>query len=191
MKFFETENGSVSVGSGYIYAMLAKDFTENYDLKTMDDLGYIKEGESAKLTSEPDIGEVGSANKGDVGSYVKKYTTTFETGIISYNPVTVAKYLTGSDVTDITVGEKKGKRTYGNTKMQRPEIALVFVGTDEDTGEETRIVMPKCVWTAAYELEFNTDDPVALNYTFKCLDVTLPNGKLGSFWRDDLKNAAE
>lgn len=189
MKFFETENGSVAVGSGYLYATLAKDFTEEYSLETMDDLGYIKEGESAKLTSEPDIGEVNSANKGAVGSYVKKYTTTFETGIISYNPTTVAKYLTGSDIVDVTVGKKKGKRTFGNIDAQRPEIALVFVGVDESTGEETRLVMPKCVWTAVYELEFNTDDPVALNYSFKCLDTKLPNGKVGSFWRDDLKNA--
>lgn len=189
MKIFNTENGSVPVGSGYLYATLAKDFTENYDLETMDDLGYIKEGESAKLTSEPEMLEVGSANKGDVGSAVKKYVTTFETGIISYNPVTVAKYLTGSDVDDVTVGNKTGKRTYGNTNMQRPEIALVFVGTDEITGEEIRLVMPKCVWTAAYELDFNTDDPVALNYAFKCLDTMLPNGKRGAFWRDDLTGA--
>ena len=191
MRFFETVNGTVTVGSGNLYAMLAKDFTEDYSLTEMDDLGYIKEGESAKLTSEPEIGEINSANKGAVASYVKKYTNTFETGIISYNPETVAKYLTGADVEDITVGNKKGKRTYGNAHMQRPEIALVFVGEDEDTGKEVRIVMPKCVWTSSYELDFNTDDPVALNYGFKLLDVTLPNGKLGAYWKDEIEPEAQ
>lgn len=180
MNFFK----DVTVGSGNLYATLAKDFTENYDLETMDDIGYIKEGESAKLTVEPEIGEINSANKGSVATYVKKYTTTFETGVISYNTENVAKYLTGSTVDEVTVGDKTFKRTYGGADLQRPEIALVFVGKDKKSGKEVRIVMPKCVWTAAYELDFNTDEPIALNYAFKCLDVELPNGEIGSFWRD-------
>lgn len=184
MRIFNTENGFAPVGSGYLYAALAKDFTEDYSLDDMDDLGYIKDGESFKLTSTPIINKYKSANKGAVGTVVTGYDTSCETGIISFNPAYVAKYLTGGDVEQVTVGTKKGTRLYGNSDAQRPEVFLVFVGTDKTTGQEARIVMPKCVWTSDFELEFNAEDITALNYGFDCLDVTLSDGRQITHWTD-------
>lgn len=186
MRIFELENDSFApVGSGYLYAMLAKDFTEDYNLDEMDDLGYIKDGESFKITSTPTMNKYKSANKGSVGSLVTGYDTSCETGIISFNPVYVSKYLTGTDIKNVTVGEKNGKRIYGNSDAQRPEVALVFVGADK-SGAEIRLVMPKCVWNSDFELEFNAEDITALNYGFDCHDVVLKDNSRVTYWLDIL-----
>lgn len=180
MNITQTEKDSVLIGSGYLYALEAEDFTDDTDIDEMVEIGYIKENASFKRTS--DATEINSANYGLVDMIGGKYATEFETGIISYNASNVARFLTGSDV-DKTVANKT--RTYFGENDKRPKVALVFVGTDEETGNEIRLKMPRCIWIGEYNLDFNNDDPVELNYHFRCLNVKMPNGKIGAAWLDE------
>ena len=174
--FDKAENGNVLIGSGYLYACAASAFDpSDFDVADMDDLGYIED--SAVFRRSSSKTELKSANKGVVGVFQHDYVTEFETGIISYVANHVANYLTGSQVT--SSGDKV--YTYFCESDNSPEIALVFVGTDEQSGDTFTLVMPKCVWNAdSLELDFNNDNPVSINFAFKCLNVTLPNGKIGA-----------
>lgn len=184
MHIAQEEKDSVLIGSGYLYAIEAKDFTPDMDVSDMVEVGYIKENASFKRTS--DAVEINSANYGLVDVFNGKYTTEFETGVISYNANNVARFLTGSSVVET---DTTARRTYFGEKDQRPKVALLFLGTDEDTGEEIRLVMPRCIWVGEYTLDFNNDDPIELNYHFKCLNVKMPNGKIGAAWLDEKKTA--
>ena len=172
------------IGSGYLYACAAADFDgANYDVETMDELGYIKE--NAVFSREPEAKVVTSANYGDVKNFISKYNTTFETGIFSYNPDKIKKF-SGNQVVTADTADARKRTTYMGEKDQRPDVALVFVGEDEDTGEEFRLVMPKAQWTSAFELDFNNDDPVTLNYVFGLNNTRMPNGKIGAAWIDEI-----
>jgi len=184
MKFITTDKDGVLIGSGYLYACNAKDFDgTNYDLEEMDELGYIKE--NAVFAREPEAKTITSANYGDVTNFISKYNTTFETGIFSYNPEKIKKF-SGNKVVTADESDARKKTTYMGEKDQRPAVALVFVGEDEDTGEEFRLVMPKAQWTSAFELDFNNDDPVTLNYTFGLNNVRMPNGDIGAAWIEQI-----
>lgn len=177
MNYLNTEKDSVLIGSGYLYAIEAADFdATDIDTDDMVEIGYIKENAVFKRTHE--AVEINSANYGLVDIVGNKYTTEFETGIISYKAENVARFLTGSKV----VTGSNRKTTYFAENDKIPAVALVFVGTDEDTGDEIMLVMPKCKWQGDYELDFNNDNPVELNYNFRCLNVTMPNGKVGAGW---------
>lgn len=177
MNYLNTEKDSVLMGSGYLYAIEYADFdASNVDTSAMVEIGYIKENAVFKRTHESV--EINSANYGLVDTVNSRYTTTFDTGIISYKAENVSRFLTGSKVVTST----NKKTTYFAENDRIPAIALVFVGTDEETGNEIMLVMPKCKWQGDYELDFNNDNPVELNYGFRCLNVTMPNGKIGPAW---------
>ena len=179
MNYINTEKDSVLMGSGYLYAIEGADFDKNdVDVSDMVEIGYIKE--SATFRRSHEAQEINSANYGLIELINSKYTTEFETGIISYNASNVARFLTGSNV--VTSQDEKTKTTYFAEADKIPSVALVFVGKDEDTGNEIMLVMPKCKWQGEYELDFNNDDPVELNYNFRCLNTTMPNGKVGAAW---------
>lgn len=168
----KTEKDSVLIGSGFLYAIEADKFTPETTKEDMTEIGYIKDSATFKRSHESK--EITSANYGMIEIVNGVYTTEFATNIISYKAENVAKFLTGSKV---VVDEEKGtKTTYFAEADKIPAIALVFVGEDESF----ELVMPKCKWQGEYELDFNTDDPVELNYDFRCVNVTLPNGKVGS-----------
>ena len=171
----KTDDGKFAMGSGYLFAIEADNFArENFDIDEMVEIGYIQD--SAKFKHTQEVKEVNTANYGTVKVLGGQATSTFETGIISYNVENVARFLTGNSVTT-----NNGKKiTYGTTKYQRPEVALVFASDKSDA--DYFLVMPKCVWVGDYELDFNNDNPVAFNYNFRCLDVTMPNGEIGSYW---------
>lgn len=175
MNYITTEKDSVLIGSGFLYAIEAANFdSTDIDITKMVEIGYIKEDATFRRSAETQ--EINSANYGLVELVNSKYTTEFETGIISYKAENVARFLTGSMVK--TEGGKK--ITYFAESDKTPSVALVFVGKDEDTGKDFMLVMPKCKWQGEYELDFNNDDPVELNYNFRCLNTTLPNGKIGA-----------
>lgn len=194
MNYLNTEKDSVLMGSGYLYAIEADKFNaEAIDVETMDEIGYIKE--NAVFTRTHDAKEINSANYGLVDIVNGVYNTTFDTGVISYNAKNVSRFLTGDDVAtpDPTTasGVKTTKTTtYFAESSKTPAIALVFVGEDEETGNAIMLVMPKCKWQGTYTLDFNNDNPVELNYNFKCLNVTMPNNKVGAAWLVETKTEA-
>lgn len=177
MNYLNTHKDSVLLGSGYLYAMAADDFDKaNVSVSGMTEIGYIKD--SAKFTRTHDSKEIESANYGVVDTVNGKYTTTFETGVISYNAHNVANFLTGDTVVDGT----NTKTTYFCEGAKSPAVALVFKGEDEDTGNSFMLVMPRCKWKGDYTLDFNNDNPVEMSYNFNCLNTTMANGKIGAGW---------
>lgn len=189
MQIFNPGKDSVLIGSGYLYAMLADSF-DNTDVDTADmtEIGYIKDSAVFKRTHESK--DIETANYGVVDTYNHKYTTTFETGIISYNAANVAQFMTGDDyVAGTAANGKVTNKTYYIEGAKTPAIALVFVGKDEDTNEEFRLIMPKCKWQGEYTLDFNNDNPVEMNYSFKCFNTTLPNNKTGAAWLEETVTA--
>lgn len=177
MNYLATEKDSVLMGSGYLYAIAASEFdASDIDVSAMTEIGYIKE--NAVFRRSHSDTEINSANYGLVDVVGNKYETSFETGIISYNAQNVSKFMTGSSV--VTAGNKK--TTYFAESDKIPAVALVFVGKDEDTNKEIMLVMPKARWNGEYTLDFNNDNPIELNYSFRCMNVTMPNGKVGAGW---------
>ena len=186
MNYITTEKDSVLLGSGYLYAIEAKNFESDVtDVSDMVEIGCIKENAVFRRTH--DSQEINSANYGLIELVNGRYTTEFETGVISYNAENVSRFLTGSKV--VKSGNKV--RTYFAERDKIPAVALVFVGKDEDTGVDFKLTMPKCKWIGDYELDFNNDDPVELNYHFRCLNVTMPNGEVGAAWTDDIESKTE
>lgn len=189
MNILNPGKDSVLIGSGYLYAALATNFDmSDIDITKMTEIGYIQE--SAKFTRTHESKDIETANYGVVDTYNGKYTTSFETGIISYNAQNIAQFLTGDDYVAGTAAQgKKTNKTYFIESAKTPAVALVFVGKDEDSGEEIKLIMPKCKWIGDYELNFNNENPVALNYNFNCFNVTLPNNKIGAAWLEETVNA--
>ena len=184
MNIYTDSKGSEILGSGYLYAIEAKDFTVSatIDLSEMVEIGYIKD--SAKFTRKHETKTITSANYGDITTLNGKYETTFDTNIISYNAENVARFLTGDSVVNGTPTTSNGvttttKTTYFTESSQSPEVALVFVGRDT-SGNELSLAMPKCKWQGEYILDFNNDNPIETNYNFKCFNTTLSNGKIGA-----------
>ena len=186
MQFFNPIEGKgrVPIGSGYLYATLASSFDVNdVDTDKMTEIGYIHTGVSFKRTHETKTIE--SANYGTLNTYNTKYDTTFETGIISYNAQNIAQFLTGDDyVAGTAANGKITNKTYFIESAKIPEVALVFVGKDEDTNEEMKLILPRCKWQGDYTLDFNNDNPIEINYSFKVLNTTLPNNKYGAGWKE-------
>lgn len=168
MNILKEEKGEVMIGSGLLYAQLASEFDcTNFNLTDMTEMGYIQD--NAVFNREREYKDIETANYGTVDTIGGKTTTTFNTNIISYNAQNVAKFMTGAKVID-----NNGKRiTYYVTGAKVPTIALVFVGTDEDSGKEFMLVMPKCKWNSNLTLDFNNENPVALDFAYKCLTTTL------------------
>ena len=179
----KTEKDSVLIGSGFLYAIEADKFTPGMETSAMTEIGYIKDNATFKRSHESK--EITSANYGMVEIVNGTYTTEFATNIISYKAENVSKFLTGSKV--VVDNEKKTKTTYFAEADKIPAIARVFVGEDESF----KLIMPKCKWQGEYELDFNTDDPVELSYDFRCLNVTLPNGKVGAAYMEETVEDAE
>ena len=185
MEILNPGKDSVLIGSGFLYAALATSFDmTDVDVSEMTEIGYIKD--SATFTRTHESKDIETANYGVVDTYNHKYTTTFETGIISYNAHNVPQFLTGDNyVAGTAANNKVTNKTYFIEGAKTPAIALVFVGKDEDSGEEIKLIMPKCKWQGEYKLDFNNDNPVETNYSFKCFNVTLPNSKIGAAWLEE------
>ena len=179
MQIFETDKKSVMLGSGYLYAIESSKY-EDGKTKTndMDEIGYILN--DATFTRSKDTKEVHTANYGTVVMFDNNHKAEFKTGIISYDPEMVSKYMTGSEI------EKKDGtiRTYFSSDDQSPMVALVFAGKDKDSGREFNLVMPKCHFIGDYELKFDEDDPIELDFHFRCLDTEI-NGKNVHAWIDE------
>ena len=173
-----TEKDTVMMGSGYLYAIEAAQFTANMDVADMVEIGYIQDGESATFTRTHEMQDINSANYGLVDSVVSRYTTEFDTSVISYKAENVSRFLTGSRV--VTNSDGKRKTLYYCEGDKIPNVALAFVTEDEDNGKKVTFYMPKCKWIGDYEVAFSQENPVALNYHFTCLNTTLPNGKVGA-----------
>ena len=186
MTILNEDKDAVLIGSGYLYAVEAADFDiSDVDTDDMSEIGYIKDSATFKRTHESK--DIESANYGVVDTFNSKYTTTFDTGIISYNAANVAKFLTGDDFVAGTPSTANGittttKTTYFTEASKSPAVALVFVVEDEETGSEIKLIMPKCRWQGEYTLDFNNDNPIETNYSFKCFNTTLPNSKIGAAW---------
>ena len=185
MEILNPGKDSVLIGSGFLYAALATSFDmTDVDVTEMTEIGYIKD--SATFTRTHESKDIESANYGVVDTHNHKYTTTFETGIISYNAHNVAQFLTGDDyVAGTAANNKVTNKTYFIEGAKTPAIALVLVGKDENSGDEIKLIMPKCKWQGEYKLDFNNDNPVEINYSFKCFNVTLPNNKIGAAWLEE------
>ena len=171
MHIIETEKGYTPMGSGYLYAIEAKTFTEEMDVENMVEIGWLKD--SAKFTHSTEMKKISAANSDGAIAYVPGASTTeFDTSIISYNPENVRRFLLGGkgDTTE-------GYDTTYFSNYRRPEVALIFVGTDASNGKEVKLVMPRCVWVGTYELNFNNDDPIETNYHFECLRYKRSNGE--------------
>lgn len=186
MRSFVTDHDTVAIGSGFLYAITLDDANfetaidttnKTVDVTKMTEMGYISG--NATLTRTASTQDIMSANYGKVKSYKHTYNTEFATSIISYNAKNVANFMTGAETED---GENGEVYTYFGEDDQSPEIALVFVADDAKTGVKFTIVMPKASWIGDYLLDFNNDNPIALDFKFGCNNVTLPNGKTGSFW---------
>lgn len=184
-----TGKGSLPIGVGYLYATLADSFDmSDVDVSDMTELGFIKDKAVFKRTHESK--DIETANYGVVDTYNYKYTTTFDTGIISYDAHNVAQFMTGDTyVAGTAANGKVTNKTFFVEGAQPPTIALVYVGKDLDTNEEIKIIMPKCKWVGEYTLDFNNDNPIELNYSFKCFNTTLSNGQTGAAWLEETVNA--
>lgn len=177
MEFRNTQYDRGLMGCGNLYAIEASKFNmEKPDVTQMVHLGFISEG--ATFTRTHESTPVMSANLGQAWVHASAYSTVFDTNIFSYSASNISRFLTGAKC----VKTDTGCVTYFATTDTVPETALVFLGHDDDTNNEFMLVMPRCSWQGDYELDFNDDDPVALNYQFACLDVTMPNGKTGAAW---------
>ena len=173
-----TEKDTVMMGSGYLYAIEATQFVADMDVADMIEIGYIQDGESATFTRTHEMQDINSANYGLVDSVVSRYTTEFDTSVISYKAENVSRFLTGSKVVTSQDGKKKTMYYCEGDKI--PNVALAFVTEDEDNGKKVTFYMPKSKWIGDYEVAFSQENPVALNYHFTCLNTTLPNGKVGA-----------
>ena len=173
-----TEKDTVMMGSGYLYAIEAAQFVADMDVADMIEIGYIQDGESATFTRTHEMQDINSANYGLVDSVVSRYTTEFDTSVISYKAENVSRFLTGSRVVTSQDGKKKTMYYCEGDKI--PNVALAFVTEDEDNGKKVTFYMPKSKWIGDYEVAFSQENPVALNYHFTCLNTTLPNGKVGA-----------
>ena len=185
MYIVDTEKGSINIGSGYLYAIEAKNFTEDMDVAEMAEIGWIKD--EATFTHNTEMVEISAANSDGVIAVIPGTTTTeFDTGIISYNPEHVRRFLLGN-----CGGVEGGVDVTNFGRFRRPEVALVFVGTDKDNGKEMQLVMPRCVWVGEYQLNFNNNDPIELNYHFKCLRYKKADGTVCSAYRKQAVDTAE
>lgn len=183
MRIFADAKGSINIGSGKLYAIEAEDYAtaiddtaKSVDVSAMTEIGCITG--SATLTRTSTSSDIVSANYGKRVTYKHDYVTEFDTDVISYIPANVARFMTGSDTETIT----DGIITYFGEDDQSPDVTLVFVADDDKTGKKFTIVMPKANWIGDYTLDFNNDNPIALDFHFGCANVTLPNGKVGSAW---------
>ena len=187
-KNFDAQKGPVVIGSGYLYAIEAEDFSgvlgtdgKTPDTTQMVEIGYISGSGTFNTTSE--MKEIPSANYGTVVRYKYNQKTDFDTDIISYIPENVALFMTGSE----TEETEDGIITYFCEDDQSPDIALVFDYTDARTGKKGMKIMPKANWVGDLTLDFNNDNPVALDFHFSAVSTELPNGKIGTIYSIDPK----
>lgn len=168
----------VKLGSGYLYAIEAKDFDmANYDVDEMVEMGYIQ-GE-ATINIERDVLRIPTANYGQVASYNKGSTVTFDTNIISYRPENVARFLTGYKRVEGTTYTDE----FAADKAQSPIIALVFREEDKMTDH----IFPSAQWSGEYNMVFSSDNPIAFNYHFDAMNVDFPNGESGAYFKREYK----
>ena len=175
-----SENKSVLVGSGELYAMkytseMIKNGVANIKTEQMTDLGFIQE--DAELKTSAELTEITGANCGVVGTINNKKSVEFNTGIMEWNLNNVANFLTGSDIT--TDGTKK-VFYYGDSD-QSPTVFLRFVSEDEANKKRITIDMFRCNFMGELDLNFNGEDPITFDYNFKLLSSKMPNNKYGYY----------
>ena len=159
------KESSVVVGSGYLYACLADDIADPFNIsaaerEAMEEIGYIES--NAVLKANANSIDVTTANYGKIGKLYSDKDVSFVTGILSWNMENVAKYLTGSDVEKT----ESGTRFYYGVKDQAPKVCLIIVSEDETLGNRISLIMPKAQFQGELEMDFNADNPVSFNYAF-------------------------
>lgn len=180
MKFLKIDGGTAAVGCGDLYAMPASDFVPGETTyKDMVFLGCITE-DGATFTRNADIHKIRTANRGNVGSYNASYETKFDTGIISLNLENLTTFSTGSEVEK---NEDGSNRIYGAESDKPAELALCFSCTEVGNGKFD-LYMPRATWVPELEWNFTEESCLMLNMHYECDNVTLPNGKVISYYLD-------
>ena len=179
MKFLNLAKGDVVVGCGHLYAMPVKDFkVGETTYATMKDIGYIHE--EAVFRRSAESFDLETVSDGIIASIPGAYTTEFETGVISLTVDNMTLYTSGSATETLENGKV---RIYGCESDKPAELALCFVGTDEDTGKTFELYMSYAIWQPNTEWTFaDAETPISLNFHYKCCNTTLPNGKQGSYY---------
>ncbi|WP_312729410.1 hypothetical protein [Enterococcus sp.] len=169
----------VVLGSGTLYAALAKDISNVFNLTAADeaklvDLGHIEA--NAKLLSKSKVNPVESANHGTVMTFKGPPDVSFSTGIITWNMENVAKFLTGSDYIE-TNGVKKF--TY-SANDNSPVVFLRFVYANDVVGKVITIDMVKCQFAGDLNFDFNLKSAISFDYNFRLM--SRPNGAKSTFY---------
>lgn len=167
MAFITNGTQEVLMGSGDLYAMPVTGIANLFSLTTTEEsglvyLGYIEA--NATLKSAVEKTQITAANAGKVGSLVKERTTTFQTGIFSWNLENISKFLTGSDYAEDTETGKK-TFTYAHEDIS-PRVYLRFISTDESAGKKVTINMLSCEFAGELTFDFGTEKPVTFDYLF-------------------------
>ena len=180
MKFLNLEKGPVGVGCGKLYGMPVADFVVGETTYAdMTEIGYITE-DGATFSRSADTHDIVTANYGVIATVNGVYTTEFDTGIISLNRDNLTIFSTGSEVEE---NEDGSYRIYGSESDKPAELALCISCT-EVGGGKFDLYMPRATWVPELEWNFTGENPLALNMHYKCNNVTLPNGKAGSYYLD-------
>lgn len=179
MKFLNLDKGSVGVGCGYLYGMPVSEFkVGETTYADMTEIGYISE-DGATFTRSAEAKDITTANYGVIATTNGAYTTEFDTGVISLNKDNLTTFTTGSEVEELEDGSY---RIYGAESDKPAEIALCFSCTELGENEKFDLYMPRATWIPELEWTFDSENPLALNMHYKCVNTTLPNGKQGSYY---------
>jgi len=179
LNYITADSKSVVIGSGELYA-IKHTAGMNYGTVTtesMTDLGFIQA--NAVLKAKAETKDLVGANCGIVGTVPLSKEVTFETGIMEWNLDNVSKFLTGSDYS--VVVETGVKKFYYGDADKAPDVMLRFVAEDEATGKRITVDIYKCNFSGELSLDFNNDDPITFDYSFKVLSTIMPNTKRGYF----------
>lgn len=184
------EKSSVVVGSGYLYAGIADDFENPFELTDADkeklvEIGYIESDATLKATAESV--DLKTANYGKIGKIYSDKEVAFTTGIISWNLESVSKFLTGSKYETTA----SGSRYYYGVDDEAPKVLLRFIADDQKEGKTITIVMPAAQFQGELEMNFSAENPVSFNYAFDLMmDVNPADHKSYYFYVDE-ENATE
>ena len=181
------DKSGVVVGSGYLYACIADEIADRYnltaeDLEKFDEIGYIEA--DAVLTANATSVDLSTANYGKIGKIYSDKKVSFVTGIISWNLEHISKYLTGSEYETTEDGKT---RFYYGVDDRAPRVCLRFVSEDDREGKKIVIVMPLAQFQGELEMNFNADNPVSFNYAFDLMStVNMEKQKSYYFYMDEV-----
>lgn len=154
----------IILGSGELYlGKVAEGATDAVIDAALSNVGYIESG--ATLNYKPTTKDIETANRGTIMSYITKEDVSFKTGIISWKIENLALLAPATVTTDAT---KKTKKVVVGGKGSLPVNYLRFVHTKDD-GKKLIVNIYKTQQTSGFELNFDKEKPLSLNYEFKAL----------------------